>query len=602
MRRLGRESRAAFRGALLAALATLTTAGPARAETLVLQPDGKIVLAGQTTPEVGALARLQPDGTLDPSFGQGGFAIDRRTTNFSAVALQPDGRIVGATGPGSVLARYLPDGAPDPGFAGGALGGTEEPGQPYYPGPSALLVQPGGGLVLAGSRSLGGFDLEAWVRRYDVGGALLETTGRVPRRGDALSSTGLTDLLEGPNGSLIGAGGTYGDEGSEFRRRHLLVRFLPGSGSDFDPSFGTGDGLVRPNFPPGPHAYWNEFTALAEAGDALLAAGRTAGTFLVARFDGGGNLDPSFGEGGYAAPPIDGPAGDASRGAEEARSGAEDLAVMPDGDIVLGGDTSQWSTWTYIKMLGFRCSDCPQPLLARFDENGKLDAGFGSGGILRLLKPDGRLLLGGIGQAIALPDGRILVHGYVGRRPFVARLNPDGSYDPSFGDRGLTIVEFPCSEPTHEELRRAGCLPSARLSLRLRGLRRGKPTLSLRMSPNLPWAAIGHVALTLPPGVRTTRKLGSRVRMTAVGGSRSQGSVGVLEPEKKGGKTTLLLRDFGEARELLVKLQAGSLQTFGRHHLRRRGLRLGMSVVFTDTTFRDVETYQTLVRRVRSAG
>ncbi|HYG95658.1 MAG TPA: delta-60 repeat domain-containing protein, partial [Solirubrobacterales bacterium] len=524
MIRLGRSIRIALLTATATALGLLATAGPAAAATLLVQPDGKIVLAGRTHPAYGALARLNPDGSLDPSFGQGGFAIDQRTVNFSALALQPDGRIVGGAGPGSVISRYLPDGAPDPGFAGGGLGGTNEPGQSYSQGPSAaLLVQPGGGFVAAGNRDLGAFDYEAWVRRYDAGGALLETAGRLPLQGEAISSTGLTDLLERPDGSLIGAGWTSGLESSQYRSRSLLVRFRPGSGSDFDPSFGGGAGLVRPDFSGRPAS----LNALAMDGDKLLVAGGIAGTLLLARFDEEGNLDRSFGEGGFVAPPIVGPE-DAPEGAAGTGSIAGEVVVMLDGDVVLGGSTSQWSTWTYIKMLGWRCNACPQPLLARFDENGKLDPGFGSGGILRLLKPDGSVLLGSAGQVTALADGKILVHGYLGRKPFVARLNPDGSYDPGFGDGGLTIVDVPCSGISQEELRPEGCVPSAVVTLGLRGLRRGKPALSLRISPNLPWAAIGHIALTLPHGVRPTRKLRSRLRVTGVGGSPGKGSVKVL--------------------------------------------------------------------------
>jgi uncharacterized delta-60 repeat protein len=64
---------------------------------VVVQPDGAIVVGGITA--VGhdmAAARLLPDGRLDPRFGSGGRAtIDFGETDFAhAVALQPDGRVV----------------------------------------------------------------------------------------------------------------------------------------------------------------------------------------------------------------------------------------------------------------------------------------------------------------------------------------------------------------------------------------------------------------------------------------------------------------------------------------------------------------------------
>jgi uncharacterized delta-60 repeat protein len=95
------------------------------AKALVLQPDGKLVVAGDTGGPLGddfALARYLPDGSLDPAFGTGG----RVTTDFGdldfafALALAPDGRLVaaGLAEPGSdfALARYLPDGSLDPTF------------------------------------------------------------------------------------------------------------------------------------------------------------------------------------------------------------------------------------------------------------------------------------------------------------------------------------------------------------------------------------------------------------------------------------------------------------------------------------------------------
>ena len=71
------------------------------AYALALQPDGKIVVAGESSASGNgdfALARYLPNGTLDPSFGGDG----RVLTDFgsgsydgaSALALQPDGKIV----------------------------------------------------------------------------------------------------------------------------------------------------------------------------------------------------------------------------------------------------------------------------------------------------------------------------------------------------------------------------------------------------------------------------------------------------------------------------------------------------------------------------
>ena len=99
-----------------------------RQRAVARQPDGKIVAVG-TVAGYGAndfaLARYNPDGTLDPSFSGDG----RQTTDFGpsdeafGVAIQGDGKIVavGSTGPAGgnfALARYNPNGSLDTSFSG----------------------------------------------------------------------------------------------------------------------------------------------------------------------------------------------------------------------------------------------------------------------------------------------------------------------------------------------------------------------------------------------------------------------------------------------------------------------------------------------------
>src|SRR5262249_55664358 len=94
---------------------------------IALQADGNIVAAGRTSTNI-ALARYNPDGSLDSSFGSGG----RVVTNLSpagippgqvndvarGVAVDSSGRVVVAGGAGNDFGvlRYLPDGTLDPSF------------------------------------------------------------------------------------------------------------------------------------------------------------------------------------------------------------------------------------------------------------------------------------------------------------------------------------------------------------------------------------------------------------------------------------------------------------------------------------------------------
>src|SRR5262249_39917419 len=86
-----------------------------RAQSLTIQPDGKIVVAGVTFGPMGQFLVERynaADGSLDTSFGTGGRAVSTGLNldldHKVDVALEPDGRIVVAgTGAGFTLARFL---------------------------------------------------------------------------------------------------------------------------------------------------------------------------------------------------------------------------------------------------------------------------------------------------------------------------------------------------------------------------------------------------------------------------------------------------------------------------------------------------------------
>ena len=108
--------------------------GYAEANAAVLQPDGKIVVAGDYQMAAGgsefALARYTSDGSLDPSFGTDGIVrtqVEDVSSKAFGVALQPDGKIVAggeatsSTGSGSAVVRYLPDGSLDTSFGNSGI-------------------------------------------------------------------------------------------------------------------------------------------------------------------------------------------------------------------------------------------------------------------------------------------------------------------------------------------------------------------------------------------------------------------------------------------------------------------------------------------------
>src|SRR5215469_7007501 len=164
-----------------------------QAESVAVQPDGKIVVAGAAGQYINrgfdfALARYNSNGTLDTSFGTSG----KVTTDFAgtndvpsepaAIALQSDGKIVvvgrtrvGQTPDGDVydfaLARYNSNGTPDTSFGTSGKVTTDFAGANDVP--SSVAVQPDGNIVVAGGATVSG-RAEFALARY-VGGAVLST-------------------------------------------------------------------------------------------------------------------------------------------------------------------------------------------------------------------------------------------------------------------------------------------------------------------------------------------------------------------------------------------------------------------------------------------
>jgi uncharacterized delta-60 repeat protein len=131
----------------------------AQPTALILQADGKIILAGHASFGISnrlALARIQTNGTLDASFGSGGVvttSLGATNAMAASVFLQPDGRIV-VTGNASfqfdgwlLAARYTTNGLPDGTFGAGGVVLVADAGG------ADGLVQPDGRILIAGTSS-----------------------------------------------------------------------------------------------------------------------------------------------------------------------------------------------------------------------------------------------------------------------------------------------------------------------------------------------------------------------------------------------------------------------------------------------------------------
>jgi hypothetical protein len=131
-----------------------------------------------------------------------------------------------------------------------------------------------------------------------------------------------------------------------------------------------------------------------------------------------GQLDPFFGNGGMT-----------SFAPTTSFDKSKALLVCPDDKIVAVSQARVDNSIYHISV-------------ARLNADGSLDDSFGQNGMVLLLpftsgNPDNNVM-----DAVLLEDGKILIAGYLFdpytySSPFFVQLNPDGSYDTSFGDNGF---------------------------------------------------------------------------------------------------------------------------------------------------------------------
>ena len=197
-----------------------------------------------------------------------------------------------------------------------------------------------------------------------------------------------------------------------------------------DPAFGAA-GKVSLGIGPGAPGNGARAQALAIQPDGkIVVAGfawqtGTSIDFAVTRFNQDGSLDQSFGSGGKVATDFFG-----------MEDEAQAVAIQPDGKIVVAGRAAIAAVTGGVLDFDFA--------LARYNHDGSLDTGFGSGGKVTTHFGDGR----NIGQAVLLqPDGHIVVGGGApgvnGGLDFaLARYSSTGTLDPSFGAGGMVRTDF----------------------------------------------------------------------------------------------------------------------------------------------------------------
>ena len=432
--------------------------------SIVVQPDGRILIGGDFTalaPNGGAsvtrnyLARLNPDGTVDPTFNP------NPNSSIEAMALQPDGKIVlvgdfsllAPNGSASInrnfIARLNADGTVDPTF-------DPRANSFVY----AVAVQADGGIVVGGdftALSPGGGPSVArkFIARVNTDGTLdltfdpkasttvnvltVQIDGRIllggkftslaPNGGATVTRNyiarvnvdGTLDASFNPNpNNILGAiavqadgriliGGefdTLSPNGGASVARNHMARLNP-------------DGTIDTTFNPSPNGFVRTI-ALQADGRILIGGGFNSltpngGAFVVnkylARLNTDGTLDPSV----NPAP----------------NDQVFTIAVQPDSKIVVGGPF--YSANSFKGQMRNR--------IARLEIDGRLDQtlnlnALGSQVSASAVQPDGKILIGGTFTSVL----------GVARKN-IARLNTDGTLDTTFNPSANDFIDAIAVQP-----------------------------------------------------------------------------------------------------------------------------------------------------------
>jgi uncharacterized delta-60 repeat protein len=257
------------------------------AHAVEIQADGKIVVSGTSAiPSSSgsnrrfALARYNPNGTLDTAFGRDGkvatdFTPWQDEPGAGGLAIQSNGKMVltgysGAGGPSPkfALARYTSNGRLDDSFGGnGKIRTNLGPKADFG---FAVSIQTDGKILAggdSGARNVGAGNGGFGLVRYDRDGTLDDTFGRngIVRTNFSRSDDEVHGLAVQADGEIVAVGisGIGGPDNTKFG----LARYA--ADGTLDAAFG-GDGKVRTDFTPNVDF---AFAVAIDSGGRIVTAG-----------------------------------------------------------------------------------------------------------------------------------------------------------------------------------------------------------------------------------------------------------------------------------------------------------------------------------------
>lgn len=476
-----------------------------RGASVTLQPDGKIVVAGYTNdPSFGnnfAIVRYNTDGALDAGFNGTGKVTADLNLNSSdfgnSVTLQTDGKIIiaGESSSDFGIARFSSNGVLDTTFGGDGIVTTNF-GTNSSDTVRGVVVQSNGKITVAGKSrtelAFAQYNTDGTLdTTFDGNGLLVQNAGN-----NQLSAFGgYWGMVLQTDGKIV----AVGDGWRDFSRNDLTVSRINGNGT-FDFAFGGGDGITSTDI----NKANDEVANIAIQPDGkIVAVGRAQNSkggydFAVTRYNPNGTLDTSFGGNGIVITDILG----------HPDEGGQAIAIQPDGKIVIAGQTDNASdgalsdgalirynsngtldtmfgaggivitpgnlvanglVWLYplditlqpdrkIVVAGQAdyVSISADGYVARYNSNGSLDGSFITN--VPNHTPNGSVVVNygnsnvynSVNTVKLQPDGKIVVIGYTNVTSnggpatdmALARLNTNGSLDTSFDSDGKVVTDF----------------------------------------------------------------------------------------------------------------------------------------------------------------
>ena len=363
-------------------------------------------------------------GTLDTTFGTNGFASLQNGPydQVNSVAVDGAGRIVAAIrysrsggGVGAfVVARFTSNGQLDTTFG---TGGYARANLGADDQAMALTLDSSGRIIAGGSAQINGIPVFA-ICAFSSSGILDATFGSngCNTHSPGNSGDGIASLAIDSHSRIV-AGGLFNDTcGYSTCENFGLARYLPSG--QLDTSFGAG-GFVTSAPDVGANFYSDALSSLAiTSNDAIVVAGSINSGDVVGEFDATGALVNSFGGSGNGF----------NVWTPNGNSSFTSVRIDSSGRIIAAGTDDNAGHFQ----------------VARYTSNGVLDTSFGTNGYvssnLGTFTQLSAILIDGAGNIIT---GGYSCSGVLGNCPtsfLVARYTPNGALDSNFGTNGFNAT------------------------------------------------------------------------------------------------------------------------------------------------------------------